>query len=128
MLRTYKGNQYPVTVLQITQLQEDLEKMDILHQVSSTSDDVTDKMTSLKQTDIEELNRITKSEMKKLLGERHQVANNIVEKATMKTISKGNFQKIIEEITSANKSLSQEIDKQKMVLYLLISYYAYKYY
>ena len=93
-----------------------------------TSDDVTDKMTSLKQTDIEELNRITKSEMKKLLGERHQVANNIVEKATMKTISKGNFQKIIEEITSANKSLSQEIDKQKMVLYLLISYYAYKYY
>ena len=93
-----------------------------------TSDDVTDKMTSLKQTGIEELNRITKSEMKKLLGERHQVANNIVEKATMKTISKGNFQKIIEEITSANKSLSQEIDKQKMVLYLLISYYAYKYY
>jgi len=99
MLRTYKGNQYPVTVLQITQLQEDLEKMDILH-----------------QTDIEDLNRITKSEMKKLLGERHQVANNIVEKATMKTISKGNFQKIIEEITSANKSLSQEIDKQKMAI------------
>ena len=66
--------------------------------------------------------------MKKLLGKRHQVANNIVEKATMKTISKKNFQKIIEEIISANKSLSQEIDKQKMVLYLLISYYAYKYY